>query len=147
MPAYCCRSLDVGQCHIRALDFLRQLALYYSTLGHHQRAISTLQKALFIDPGSMPATVHLARLYLTLRDTPVDGYSAGVVDGNAGAESHSHSEAVDLACGLLTRVSHGHEWIMGVTRGVVLSQAGEGHWPSMGWSVGRMRGASRWRRC
>ena len=88
---------------------LQQLALYYSTLGHHQHAISTLQKALFIDPDDVPATVHLARLYLTPCGASLDGPSPDV-DGKAGAESQSHSEEVDLACGLLTQVSHGRGW-------------------------------------
>ncbi|KAF6752725.1 hypothetical protein DFP72DRAFT_1133180 [Ephemerocybe angulata] len=113
-----------------------QLALYYSTLGHHQHAISTLQKALFIDPDNVPATVHLARLYLTPRldSTSSVGYttsssSATTEDNIAGQSGSAAAEKddlkageetvdrskpaqsdVDLACGLLTQSSKGRGW-------------------------------------
>ncbi|KAH6903832.1 hypothetical protein BKA70DRAFT_579522 [Coprinopsis sp. MPI-PUGE-AT-0042] len=51
-----------------------QLALYYIALGHHQHAITTLQKALFIDPDDVPAIVHLSRLYLTPPVTTASPY-------------------------------------------------------------------------
>ncbi|KAF5331811.1 hypothetical protein D9611_008907 [Ephemerocybe angulata] len=113
-----------------------QLALYYSALGHHQHAISTLQKALFIDPDNVPATVHLTRLYLTPRldSTSSAGYttssSSATTEDNiagqsgsaaadkddlkAGEETVDRSKPaqsdVDLACGLLTQSSKGRGW-------------------------------------
>ena len=44
-------------------------------LGHHQHAIATLQKALFVDPDDVPAIVHLSRLYLTPPATASSPYT------------------------------------------------------------------------
>lgn len=97
---------------------------HYSALELHQHAISTLQKALFIDPDDVPATVHLARLYLTPPTDEDASYPAAVnsspnPDGT-GKEEHvgphpSQSSKlsqsnVDLACGLLTQSSRGRGW-------------------------------------
>lgn len=74
-----------------------------------------MQKALFIDPDDVPATVHLAKLYLTPRGDSLNPSSrpsqpSSNDKGEAGAPTQSHSEEVDLACGLLTQISRGRGW-------------------------------------
>ncbi|KAJ2923781.1 hypothetical protein H1R20_g13313, partial [Candolleomyces eurysporus] len=89
-----------------------QLALYYNALGHTQHAISTLQKALFIDPDDVSATVHLARLYLTpppSSPTSPNASECTSPDSSSPANRPSQSD-IDLACGLLTALSRGRGW-------------------------------------
>ncbi|KAJ7577917.1 hypothetical protein C8J56DRAFT_969997 [Mycena floridula] len=65
-----------------------QLGLYYLALGHTQDAIDALQKALFIDPDDVAASVHLCRLHLS-RDNAME---------------------VDLAAGMLGHLTKGPGW-------------------------------------
>jgi tetratricopeptide (TPR) repeat protein len=93
--------------------------LYYNALGHTQHAISTLQKALFIDPDDVSATVHLARLYLTppppsaaaspTTTTTESSTNTSTEPSPATANRPSQSD-IDLACGLLTASSRGRGW-------------------------------------
>ncbi|TFK25843.1 hypothetical protein FA15DRAFT_755465 [Coprinopsis marcescibilis] len=91
-----------------------QLALYYIALNHTQHAISTLQKALFIDPDDVPATVHLGSLYITppaqnstYFGPPGQAHGGATASGNGLTAQHAD---VDLACGLLTQSSKGRGW-------------------------------------
>jgi hypothetical protein len=70
-----------------------QLGLYHTACGHPDRAIQPFNKALFIYPDSIPATVHLSQAYLTLAK---DG--ASEVDN------------VDLVVGLLSDLTQGPGW-------------------------------------
>ncbi|KAF8632468.1 hypothetical protein AX15_001868 [Amanita polypyramis BW_CC] len=78
-----------------------QLGLYYIALNRRQDAIDALQKALFISSEDVPATVHLARLYLT-----PDKSSSG----RDGSQGEIKQEDVDLAAGLLSHLTRGPAW-------------------------------------
>jgi hypothetical protein len=69
---------------------LLQLGLYFAALGNDRRAEDTLQKALILSPDYVPALVHLTRLQLARADGP--------------------SADVDLAAGMLERVTRGAGW-------------------------------------
>lgn len=77
--------------------FFNQLGLYYTALGHHRDAIDAFQKALFIVPDDVSATVHLCRLYLT----PSKQKEAAIqIDSNN----------IDLAAGMLSHSVKGPAW-------------------------------------
>ncbi|KAJ6524440.1 hypothetical protein DFH09DRAFT_1372181 [Mycena vulgaris] len=75
-----------------------QLGLYYVALGHTQHAIDAFQKALFINPDDVAASVHMCRLYLT-----PEGSSRT-------AEDEIDPNNVDLAAGMLAHLTRGPGW-------------------------------------
>ncbi|KAJ7079363.1 hypothetical protein C8R43DRAFT_1177712 [Mycena crocata] len=72
-----------------------QLGLYYVALGHTQHAIDAFQKALFINPDDVSASVHMCRLYLT-----PEGSSRT-------AEDEIDPNNVDLVAGMLAHLTRG----------------------------------------
>ncbi|TRM66755.1 hypothetical protein BD626DRAFT_483705 [Schizophyllum amplum] len=72
-----------------------QLGLYYTALGRTEAAVESLQKALFISPDDVPASIHLCRLYLSEEGLHGQGLE---------------SDSVDLAAGILTRLSKTAGW-------------------------------------
>lgn len=96
---------------------LLQLGLYYTALGHYQPAVDALQKALFISPDDVPATVHLSRLYLdpeisskiqSSSDTPASSSAASTT--LIAREVSSSNPNVDLAAGILSYLTKGRGW-------------------------------------
>ncbi|KAJ7119647.1 hypothetical protein C8R44DRAFT_841131 [Mycena epipterygia] len=75
-----------------------QLGLYYVALGHTQHAIDAFQKALFINPDDVSASVHMCRLYLT-----PEGSSRA-------AEDEIDPNNVDLVAGMLAHLTRGPGW-------------------------------------
>ncbi|KAI0370661.1 hypothetical protein BV20DRAFT_1052115 [Pilatotrama ljubarskyi] len=78
-----------------------QLGLYYLALDEDRKALEAFQKALFISPNDVSATIHLCRVYL-----------AAVQDhgkSRAGMEP-SDRDNVDLAVGLLSALTKGAGW-------------------------------------
>ncbi|KAI0350274.1 hypothetical protein OH77DRAFT_1431143 [Trametes cingulata] len=78
-----------------------QLGLYYLALDEDRKALEAFQKALFIAPNDVSATIHLCRVYL-----------AAVQDhgkSRAGMEP-SDRDNVDLAVGLLSALTKGAGW-------------------------------------
>ncbi|KAJ7749067.1 hypothetical protein DFH07DRAFT_829576 [Mycena maculata] len=75
-----------------------QLGLYHVALGQPQHAIDAFQKALFIDPDDVSASVHICRLYLT-----PEGSSRTAVD-------ETDSTNVDLVAGMLAHLTRGPGW-------------------------------------
>ncbi|KAF7329082.1 hypothetical protein MKEN_00168700 [Mycena kentingensis (nom. inval.)] len=73
-----------------------QLGLYHLALGQTQAAVDALQKALFINPDDVPASVHLARIYLT----PAPGEEEDGVEPST----------VDLVAGMLAHLARGPGW-------------------------------------
>jgi len=67
--------------------------LYHTALGHPDRAVLAFNKALFIFPDSIPATVHLSQAYLTLAK-----------------EGTSEMDSVDLVAGMLSDLTQGPGW-------------------------------------
>ncbi|KAH8105236.1 hypothetical protein BXZ70DRAFT_919975 [Cristinia sonorae] len=76
-----------------------QLGLYYSALNDHRRAIETFQKALFLAPNDVSATVHLCRLYLS----PPSDTSQPI-------NAQPDRDNIDLAVGLLSDLTKGAGW-------------------------------------
>lgn len=95
--------------------------MYYSALGHYQHAVDTLQKALFIAPDDVPATVHLSRLCLDpevsskLRSSRSNACGAAStscgasVTGPASVGVSSNAD-VDMAAGILGYLTKGRGW-------------------------------------
>ncbi|KAJ7074707.1 hypothetical protein C8F01DRAFT_1101566 [Mycena amicta] len=73
-----------------------QLGLYHLALGHRQHAIDALQKALFVNPDDVAASVHLCRVYLT----PAEDLGDGLIEPST----------VDLVAGMLSHLSRGPGW-------------------------------------
>lgn len=71
-----------------------QLGLYYMALDRNRDALEAFQKALFISPDDIAATVHLCRIHLSTKST-----TNGV-----------DSDKVDLVAGLLGHVTRGPGW-------------------------------------
>jgi tetratricopeptide (TPR) repeat protein len=71
-----------------------QLGLYYMALDRNREALEAFQKALFISPDDIAASVHLCRIHLSTK-SPTDA-----VDSNK----------VDLVAGLLGHVTRGPGW-------------------------------------
>ena len=69
------------------------MGLYHTASGHPDRAIQPFNKALFIYPDSIPATVHLSQVYLTLAK-----------------EGSSEVDNVDLVVGMLSDLTQGPGW-------------------------------------
>ncbi|KAI8995256.1 hypothetical protein BD414DRAFT_506072 [Trametes punicea] len=78
-----------------------QLGLYYMALDEDHKALEAFQKALFIAPNDVSATIHLCRVHL-----------AAVQDhGKPGAGlDPSDRDNVDLAVGLLSALTKGAGW-------------------------------------
>ena len=78
-----------------------QFGLYHYAQNHEREAIDALQKALFISPEDVSATVHMCRIYL---------------DSSASASKRSSSDAdadrdkVDLSAGLLRYITRSRGW-------------------------------------
>ncbi|KAF9530120.1 hypothetical protein CPB83DRAFT_201136 [Crepidotus variabilis] len=93
-----------------------QLGLYYASLGHYQHAIDTFQKALFILPDDISATIHLSRLYLDpevrpkLRSSSQMGSSSASTASSAANDTPSINPNVDLAAGILAYLTKGNGW-------------------------------------
>ncbi|KAI0919483.1 hypothetical protein AcV5_001535 [Taiwanofungus camphoratus] len=77
-----------------------QLGLYYMALNNERRALETFQKALFISPEDVAATIHLCRIYLASSSQPQPGSKL------AGASRDN----VDLSVGLLSDLTRGAGW-------------------------------------
>uniref|UniRef100_D8Q7D9 Uncharacterized protein n=1 Tax=Schizophyllum commune (strain H4-8 / FGSC 9210) TaxID=578458 RepID=D8Q7D9_SCHCM len=86
-----------------------QLGLYYIALGRTRAAIEALQKALFISPDDVPASIHLCRLYLAEGGSH-DAVSEGGPHTQDSVDPHHHHDTVDLAAGILTRLSKTAGW-------------------------------------
>lgn len=71
-----------------------QLGLYYMTLDRNREALEAFQKALFISPDDIAASVHLCRVHLSTKS------STDAVD----------SDKVDLVAGILGHVTRGPGW-------------------------------------
>ncbi|KAG6330168.1 hypothetical protein ID866_8922, partial [Astraeus odoratus] len=71
-----------------------QFGLYHYALNHERQAIEAFQKALFIAPDDVSASVHLTRIYLDLDN------SSGDVD----------QDKVDLSAGLLQYITRSGGW-------------------------------------
>lgn len=71
-----------------------QLGLYYMALDRRREALEAFQKALFISPDDVAASVHLCRIHLSTKS------STDTVD----------SDKVDLVAGLLGHVTRGPGW-------------------------------------
>lgn len=93
------------------------MGLYYTALGHYQHAVDTLQKALFISPDDVSATVHLSKLYLDpavsskLRPSPNSSTTSSAAStASMAGEALSSNPDVDLAAGLLVYLTKGKGW-------------------------------------
>ncbi|TFK98375.1 hypothetical protein BDV98DRAFT_606935 [Pterulicium gracile] len=93
-----------------------QLGIYYSALGRHLQAAETFQKALFLAPDDVSASVHLCRLYLT-EPSASRNHSAHRNHhcqqgrkGSTEAAGQVDKELVDLASGLLSHLTKGPGW-------------------------------------
>ena len=102
--------------------------MYYIAIGLYQHAVDTLQKALFICPDDVAATVHLSRLYLdpdlnaclhsstnqstTTKSTTITSSSEGeptTID-SSNPSSLLYNSDVDLAAGMLSYLTKGKGW-------------------------------------
>ncbi|ESK91333.1 hypothetical protein Moror_2796 [Moniliophthora roreri MCA 2997] len=73
-----------------------QLGLYYIALGQRQHAVDSFQKALFISPDDIAASIHLSRIYIFPQET--SKHAKAIPDN------------VDLAAGLLAHLTDGPAW-------------------------------------
>ncbi|GBE85832.1 predicted protein [Sparassis crispa] len=78
-----------------------QLGLYYMALDNERRALEAFQKALFISPDDISATIHLCRLHLP------STFSQSRPRQNA---VESDRDDVDLSVGLLSDLTRGVAW-------------------------------------
>ncbi|EMD35752.1 hypothetical protein CERSUDRAFT_115699 [Gelatoporia subvermispora B] len=76
-----------------------QLGLYHLALNNERHAVEAFQKALFISPDDVPATIHLCRIYLSPSSQKAHGVSPRTITDN-----------VDLAVGLLSDLTRGVGW-------------------------------------
>ncbi|KAL4066373.1 hypothetical protein V8B97DRAFT_1041251 [Scleroderma yunnanense] len=75
-----------------------QFGLYHYALNHERQAVDALQKALFISPEDVPATVHMCRIYLdssTSKQSP---------------DTDIDRDKVDLSAGLLRYITRSRGW-------------------------------------
>ena len=111
---------------------MEQFGLYYIAIGLYQHAVDTFQKALFICPDDVAATVHLSRLYLdpdmnarlhcstnqtstksTITATATSPSSEGeqlTTDSSHSSETPLLNSDVDLAAGMLSYLTKGKGW-------------------------------------
>ncbi|KAF9560412.1 hypothetical protein CPC08DRAFT_665457 [Agrocybe pediades] len=98
-----------------------QLGLYYVALGFYQHAVDTLQKARFISPDDVAATVHLSRLYLDPNVTRKIHSSSNDDHQPSAPLASTHSMTghqalstsspdIDLAAGMLTQLTATRGW-------------------------------------
>ncbi|KAI0643275.1 hypothetical protein C8Q79DRAFT_1094856 [Trametes meyenii] len=78
-----------------------QLGLYYLALDEDRKALGAFQKALFIAPNDVSATIHLCRVYLAAAQDSSKP--------NIGMEP-ADRDNVDLAVGLLSALTKGAGW-------------------------------------
>ncbi|OSC98625.1 hypothetical protein PYCCODRAFT_1396824 [Trametes coccinea BRFM310] len=79
-----------------------QLGLYYLALDENRKALEAFQKALFIAPNDVSATIHLCRVYLAAVQNHHGTSKAGL--------EPSDRDNVDLAVGLLSALTKGAGW-------------------------------------
>ena len=102
--------------------------MYYIAIGLYQHAVDTFQKALFISPDDVAATVHLCRLYLDpdlnaclhsftnqssiTKPTTTSSSSEGepITDSSNPSSSLLYNSDVDLAAGMLSYLTKGKGW-------------------------------------
>ncbi|KAF5364728.1 hypothetical protein D9757_012498 [Collybiopsis confluens] len=84
-----------------------QLGLYYVALKRPAAAIEAFQKALFISPDDVTASVHLSRMYLFPEETESRSHGG---HGHGRFAPLPNSENVDLAAGLLAHLTKGVGW-------------------------------------
>ncbi|KAH7922423.1 hypothetical protein BV22DRAFT_1197440 [Leucogyrophana mollusca] len=77
-----------------------QLGLYYNALNHDRQAIEAFQKALFVSPDNVSASVHLCRVYL----------SQAASCQKSETSTHVDLDKVDLVAGMLSYVTRGVGW-------------------------------------
>lgn len=104
-----------------------QFGLYYIAIGLYQHAVDTFQKALFICPDDVAATVHLSRLYLdpdlnarlhsaanqstaTKMTTSLSSEAKPTIDSSNFSTALLPSLDVDLAAGMLSYLTKGKGW-------------------------------------
>ncbi|KAG6845844.1 hypothetical protein H0H87_002535 [Tephrocybe sp. NHM501043] len=75
-----------------------QLGLYYIAHGQQEHAMDAYQKALFIDPDDVSASVHLARLFLSRHEAQEE------------PSNTASSANVDLVAGMLGHLTRGNGW-------------------------------------
>ncbi|CDO73869.1 hypothetical protein BN946_scf185016.g26 [Trametes cinnabarina] len=78
-----------------------QLGLYYLALDESRKALEAFQKALFIAPNDVSATIHLCRVYLAA--VQERGKSKSALEP-------SDRDNIDLAVGLLSALTKGTGW-------------------------------------
>ncbi|TBU45371.1 hypothetical protein BD309DRAFT_890639 [Dichomitus squalens] len=78
-----------------------QLGLYHLALGDDRRALECFQKALFISPNDVSATIHLCRIYLA---------SAQNCTKSKERLEAADRDNVDLAVGMLSELTKGAAW-------------------------------------
>ncbi|OCH91549.1 hypothetical protein OBBRIDRAFT_752951 [Obba rivulosa] len=76
-----------------------QLGLYHMALNNERSALEAFQKALFISPDDVSATIHLCRIYLSPPSLKPRG-----------DPPRATSDNVDLAVGLLSDLTRGVGW-------------------------------------
>ena len=103
----------------------KQFGLYYIAIGLYQHAVDTFQKALFICPDDVAATVHLSRLYLdpdlnarlhssteqskpATTSSPTEG--TPTTDPSTPSTTLLPNSDVDLAAGMLSFLTKGKGW-------------------------------------
>ncbi|KAF8804168.1 hypothetical protein BYT27DRAFT_7170685 [Phlegmacium glaucopus] len=94
-----------------------QFGLYYIATGYYQHAVDTFQKALFIRPDDVAATVHLSRLYLdpdlNTRLHSSNNQSTETQSSSTTTNSSDHplpNSDIDLAAGMLSYLTKGKGW-------------------------------------
>jgi tetratricopeptide (TPR) repeat protein len=104
-----------------------QFGLYYIAIGLYQHAVDTFQKALFICPDDVAATVHLSRLYLdpdlnarlhaysstshsTTTTTTSSSEGKSTTDSSNSSTTLLLNSDVDLAAGMLSYLTRGKGW-------------------------------------
>jgi len=102
-----------------------QFGLYYIAIGLYRHAVDTFQKALFICPDDVAATVHLSRLYLdpdlnarlhsscnqsTTPPSSSEATSTTTDSSNSSTTTLLPNSDVDLAAGMLSYLTKGKGW-------------------------------------
>jgi len=77
-----------------------QLGLYHHALNHDRQAIEAFQKALFMSPDDVSATVHMCQIYLT----------PGLRSRSSESSADPDPDKVNLSAGLLEYMSRGPGW-------------------------------------
>ncbi|KZV70944.1 TPR-like protein [Peniophora sp. CONT] len=113
-----------------------QLGLSAFAQGQRGRAVQALNKALFIHPSHVGASVHLAQVYLS--PFPAQGTSASELGGEA-------KDDVDLAVGILSDLTKGEAWDVPeawllLARGHKARGEGERERECLGCALGLVRG-------